>query len=358
MKAKLSAALCCLGLASPVLAQSQVTIYGLLDAGISRVSNQNGATVTKMDDGIYAPSLLGFRGSEDLGGGIQALFHLQTQLALGTGGIIPNSTQFWRQSHVGLSFRDVGTVTLGNQLDFMGEFAPALNDPGLIAGSLYAFSGGPFSKLGIPQNVTGGLDWDRTAGVRAAGTAKFQSAAFAGFSFGAMYGAPEGGANNRTVSASVKYDAGPLGLGAAFTEVAYPVAGGADVTIRNLGLGGHYVFGPVIANALLTSAENLQTNAKVRQIRVGAKWDFAAPWSLAGALSYAKGNAQLDNNHATQATATLAYAFSKRTLAYAQGVYQKTNATAKAHIMGVMDPAGASSTNTQSILRIGVHTAF
>lgn len=355
MNIRTTVALLGLGMVTPVIAQNSVSIYGLVDAGITRVSNQGGAAVTKLDDGIYAPNLLGFQGNEDLGGGMAAKFLLETQFDLGTGTTIPGPDLLWRQSFISLDFKSVGSLSAGKQIDFMGDFA--LNDPAIIVGSLYAFSGGPFAKLGIPQNVTGGLDWDRTSGVSVANSLKFQSASFGGTSIGAMYGLKEG-SGDRTVSAGIRYDDGPLGASAAYTKVDYATGAGTTTGIRNFGVGGHYILGSVISNALLTTAENVQTDAKVRQIRVGAKWDFSSPWSIAGSLAYAKGNAQLDNNHATQLTSTLAYAFSKRTLAYVQGVHQKTNAGGQAHLMGVMDPAGASSTSSQSVLRVGMHTSF
>lgn len=358
MKKNLHIALLGLVLASPVLAQGNVAIYGLLDAGVSHVSNQNGRSVKKLDDGVYTPSLLGFRGNEDLGDGLQALFLLETQIELGTGGIIPNSNMFWRQSYVGLSSSGVGKLTLGNQFDFMWDnLAPALNDPAVLAGGLYNFSGGPFAKLGIPKNLTGGLDWDRTAGARVANTVKYQSPSIGGFVLGALYGFGEG-QSDRTVSAGARYERGPLGVGAAFTEVDYRIPGAPEVSIRNWGLGGHHVFGSVIGAALVTTARNEQSGAEVYQARAGAKWNFSGLWSVGAAYTYMKGNDQLDDNHAHQVGATLSYAFSKRTLAYVQGVHQKTNPEAKAHIMGVMDPAGASSTSRQSILRIGMWTTF
>ena len=48
---------------STAYVQSNVTIYGLVDGGISYVSNQGGHSVTKFDDAIYTPNPLGIEGS-------------------------------------------------------------------------------------------------------------------------------------------------------------------------------------------------------------------------------------------------------------------------------------------------------
>lgn len=356
MRKNLHIALLGLGLASPVFAQGNVAIYGLLDAGVSYISNQNGRSETKLDDGIYTPSLLGFRGTEDLGGGLQAMFLLEIHVDVGTGGTLPPT--FWRQSYVGLSVPGFGKLTFGNQFDFMSDnIALSLNDPAVLAGGLYNFSAGPFSKLGIPKNITGGLDWDRTAGARVANTVKYLSPDLGGFTFGALYGFAEQ-RGDRTLSTGAKYQSGSTGVGAAYTEVDYRTPGAPGVTIRNWGVGGHQRIGSVMTAALVTSARNRESGAHVYRGRVGAQWNFSGPWSLGANYGYMKGNEQLDNNHAHQFGAVLIYAFSRRTLMYLQTIHQRTNSGAQAHIMGIMDPLGASSSSRQSIFRIGMWTTF
>lgn len=73
--------------ASAALAQSSsVTIYGITDVGVSRVSGVKGGSVKLLSSGIMDGSRLGFRGNEDLGGGYRAIFTLEHRLELDTGG--------------------------------------------------------------------------------------------------------------------------------------------------------------------------------------------------------------------------------------------------------------------------------
>jgi predicted porin len=105
-------------------AQSSVTLYGTVDAGIESFSNQNAAKNSKTDfagNGGELPTLWGFRGSEDLGGGQKAVFNLEGSYNSGTGANTPgnangNGNLFGRQAYAGLG-GDWGTVKLGLQVD-------------------------------------------------------------------------------------------------------------------------------------------------------------------------------------------------------------------------------------------------
>ncbi|MEO8169670.1 MAG: porin [Oxalobacteraceae bacterium] len=85
MKTKLIAGLVASCFAAPVLAQSNITIYGLVDAGIHVSSNGEG-TRTKLVSGIADGSRLGFKGTEDLGGGYKAIFNLESRVEIDNGG--------------------------------------------------------------------------------------------------------------------------------------------------------------------------------------------------------------------------------------------------------------------------------
>ncbi|MBK0114055.1 MULTISPECIES: porin [unclassified Delftia] len=102
--------------ASAAHAQS-VQIYGLVDMGIERVSNVGvGRTSVTRMPGIAGslPSRLGFRGTEDLGGNLKALFVLESGFSLDQGTLNQGGRMFGRQAYMGLQ-GSWGTLTLGRQ---------------------------------------------------------------------------------------------------------------------------------------------------------------------------------------------------------------------------------------------------
>ncbi|WP_043284060.1 porin [Paraburkholderia oxyphila] len=345
-------------------AGDSVTLYGMVDAGVSWVSNEGGHSNLKFDDGIFTPNLLGIRGSEDLGGGLHAIFDLVDQFSMGTGAIISGQGLFGRNAYVGLSSDRYGKLTLGNQYDFMTDsLFFGHDDAAMEVGGLYNFRAGPFSRIGIPGNppFASQFNWDRMAGATVQNSIKYQSPSIAGFSFGGLYGfggIPGALGSGDSVSAGVNYAQGPLGLGAAYTEVKYVESGEPDVGIRNWGVGAHYDFGKVTATLLVTTVRNTQNGGAIAEAETGASWLLAPDWAIGGSYMYMKGNGYLDNNHGHQINAIVDHFLSKRTVVYAEAVWQRTNAGAQALISGVLDPDGTSGGPNQVIARVGVQTRF
>ncbi|MCI0151408.1 porin [Paraburkholderia sediminicola] len=343
---------------------SSVTLYGLIDAGISYVSNEGGHHNVKFDDGIFVPNLWGISGTEDLGGGLHATFRLVNQFNLGNGTILTGQGLFGRNAYVGLSSDQLGTLTLGNQYDFMVDSLFFGQNDAAINVGLYNFRAGPFNKIAIPGNppFAGSFDWDRMAGGNPVpGSIKYQSNDYGGFKFGALYGfggvAGSFGSGN-TVSAGLNYEHGPFGVAAAYTEVKYFTEGQPQVGIRNWGVGAHYQLGKWTMTALVTTVRNTFNGGAIAQGEAGAAYQLAPDWVLAANYMYMKGDKFLDNNHAHQVDAIVNHILSKRTLVYVEGVYQRTNSGAQALISGVLDPTGTSSGPSQFIARIGVKTSF
>lgn len=81
-------AVAALGAVAPfAMAQSNVQVYGILDAGYAHVSGLRGGSQNQLVSGIMDGSRLGFKGNEDIGGGYRALFTMEHRLELDTGGI-------------------------------------------------------------------------------------------------------------------------------------------------------------------------------------------------------------------------------------------------------------------------------
>lgn len=102
-------------MSAPVFAQSNVTIYGLIDMGYKWQGDNvrsNVGSRSAVDSGITAGNRLGFRGTEDLGNGLKASFVYETGLNGDTAGFVGGG--FHRQSYVALS-GNFGTVALGRQ---------------------------------------------------------------------------------------------------------------------------------------------------------------------------------------------------------------------------------------------------
>jgi len=149
MKAKFLAALVATCFAAPVLAQSNVSIYGVADAGLMKQSGQTLRVVSGIADG----SRLGFKGSEDLGGGMRAIFNLEARVELDTGSQKPTL----------LSDEQGLYLTRGMGAGFNTVLTP-LGAPGaaLSAGLLQSIRGGLQVKNAPAVNPEGAL-FDRTA---------------------------------------------------------------------------------------------------------------------------------------------------------------------------------------------------
>lgn len=106
--------------ASAAMAQSQVSVYGLVDTGLvwTNHANNDGDSVVKMP-GLTGtlPSRVGFRGVEDLGGGNQAIFVLETGFGPDTGIMGSGNRLFGRAAYVGLKHTTYGTLTFGRQIN-------------------------------------------------------------------------------------------------------------------------------------------------------------------------------------------------------------------------------------------------
>ncbi len=130
-KITIPAAAAALLAASAAHAQSSVTLYGLIDAGVAYTNNvEKGGTrgpLFQATSGEINGSRFGLRGSEDLGGGLRAIFVLENGFSVTNGKLAQDNRLFGRQAYVGLSSNQFGTVTLGRQYDALVDFVAPLS---------------------------------------------------------------------------------------------------------------------------------------------------------------------------------------------------------------------------------------
>jgi predicted porin len=341
-------------------AQSSVSLFGLMDVGLTYINNEGGHSTLQFKDGQNSPNLWGITGTEDLGGGLKAIFLLRDQFVVGTGSILAGQDLWSKTAYVGLDSDRYGKITLGEQYDFMRELV--VDSPAEISGHLYAYPGGIFTKLAIPGNPSGSFDWSRLTGTPISNSVEYETPVLSGFRFGALYGfgnvAGSIGAGNAS-SFLASYQHGNFGIDADYTTTKHVGAAGApSVTIRNSAIGSRYTWGPVFMTALVTTIRNVLNGTAAESYSGGAMYHFTPAWSLGLSYMYQKGNAALSNQHANQISGILDYALSKRTSVYTLASWQRTNEGMQANINGLLGAGAASSGSTQAVFRVGLHTRF
>jgi predicted porin len=117
-------------------AQSSVTIYGRVDGGVeylNHIANGAGGTSSRWsaEGGDWGTSMLGFKGTEDLGGGTSSLFDLETAIQI-MNGTTGGGKMFSRRAYVGLKNETWGQVQAGRNLfidsDGVWEFDPFVQE--------------------------------------------------------------------------------------------------------------------------------------------------------------------------------------------------------------------------------------
>jgi len=137
-------ALAVLAASGAAMAQSSVTLYGVLDIGFGKVKNgkwgmNNGEGYSAGQDGFNSTSVIGFRGTEDLGGGLKANFNLQSGgLDLSTGA---TSVAFSREAWVGLEGAGWGAIQLGRSSSIGAKVMGAYDFNGTSYSSAYDRAG-------------------------------------------------------------------------------------------------------------------------------------------------------------------------------------------------------------------------
>lgn len=204
---------------SPWLAHAEgVTVYGIADVFVEAASAGRG-TLTRVESGGIAQSRLGFTGQEDLGGGLKAIFTLESGFAYDTGG---TGSAFWsRQAFVGLSSKDWGMLTLGHQ-----------ETPLFL--TTYAFDAFGLGNSGNYWNLS------QYSNFWVNNTVVYETPVWAGFSARLFYAPSEQSSGvGRYTAASVNYTSGPLNVVASYDE---QVIRSSGPDAKHATVGGSYDF--------------------------------------------------------------------------------------------------------------------
>ena len=296
-------ALAVLGFAGAASAQSSVTLFGIVDAGYAHLS-AGGRSVNGITNSGLNSSRLGFRGVEDLGGGLKAGFWIEGQLNndVGQGGSQTTGLDFQRRSYVSL-MGNFGEVRLGR--DYTASFW-----------NLTIYD--PFGTNGIGTNNTIALisrvgAGNSTNAVRANNSISYFLPAMGGFSgqFQIAFGENTGGVKtNNYVGFRVGYAAGPLSAAYAYgkTEGATDAA---DTKYNNIGAS--FDLGAV-KPSVLWAQEKAGSGAKVTALELG----LTAPMGQ-GELraAYSRYDVASSANDWNKLSLGYGYNLSKRTQMYA-----------------------------------------
>ncbi|RDK02246.1 porin [Paraburkholderia lacunae] len=394
--------LTCLALSSisfAAHAQSSVTLYGIVDAGLGYTSGQrvaqtkgaagkpivySNASNYAFASGTWSGDRWGIKGTEDLGDGLSAVFQLENGFNIGTGQLGQGSREFGRQAWMGLSSTKFGKLTLGRQYDPIVDFVGTIS-----AGTFLTGMGAHPGDLDNIDNQS-----------RENNSIKYTSTDFAGFRFGALYGfGNQAGSvkNQSTWSLGGQYAHGPFAIGAAYmlANNTYGANGGAwtgayDGTFassinegfasaenqRIIAAASTYQIGPV---TLGVSYSNTQYKAGSFSLFNGKEtfnsagltvaYQATPALRLAAGYDYTRGSS-INGGSApkyNQFNFASYYFLSKRTALYGLVGYQKAsgktldafgnlvNATAS---VGDVGNGISSASNAQTLVRVGIRQTF
>ncbi|WP_168787437.1 porin [Paraburkholderia aromaticivorans] len=383
---KVIGAMLAVSAALPVFAQSSVTLYGVVDDAITYVNNQLGHSNVYLRQGNLYSSRFGFRGSEDLGGGLAAIFDLQEGFDPNSGAQSSSGLAFNRQAFVGLQDRQFGTLTFGRQYTPYYQFVGPLGPVAYLTGATGAHPGD-----------LDGLDTT----IRANSSAVYTSPTFYGFRISGMYGfggVPGSWQSGSTISAAGRYDAGPLAVGVGYLLMHNTGATGglspnasasygvsainsgyvSASSVQHIAAAANYTLGSMLFglnysnvqfhpgnNSLFTDTAVFNTYGAVVRYAVGQVFDVAGGYSYTRASS---ANGIDDPAKYHQVSLKEAYHLSKRTTVYALQVWQhasgRTLAAAGAGIIdarpavGDLENATPSSTANQIAVLLGLAVSF
>lgn len=366
----------------PAFAQSTVTLYGLIDEGFDYTNNVGGSKVYELQSGYAQGSRWGMKGTEDLGGGLKAVFQIESGFNVNNGKLAQGGLGFGRQAYVGLADEKLGTVTLGRQYDSLVDYLAQTTANGNWGGYLFSH---PYDNDNTDNTF------------RVNNTVKYTSPSFSGLQFGGTYSFSNDTnfANNRQYSMGLQYATGGLLFAAAYLQANNPssTSGGAvnnggdenfvATRLRVFGAGLNYTFGAATVGFAYTNTDVTQPlssgyvgaitpagGAKLSSLRfsnfeVNAKYQFTSAFYIGAVYDYTRTsfNATSGALHPNyQSVGLMAdYNLSKRTDIYVQGAYQHAGGDKTGTVLDVAYVPGAdgvSSSSSQLVFRAAIRHKF
>lgn len=330
---------CTTGLVGTAGAQTAVTVYGVVDAGIERVDHlpSNGGSATRLVSGGEAGSRLGFRGREDLGGGLYALFTLESGFNVDTGTFGQGGRAFGRNAQVGIG-GPFGRLTAGRQVTAIYDLA-VLFDP-LGRASRYSM---PSLDPAYAARVDNSIRYELAAGPAKATL---------------MYAAGEidgSSRANRYLGADASARWGRLSLGAGYERQngAEPAAAGDSV--RRTMVAGAWDFGPMkaVAGWTLRRSSLAAFPRRTHHYWAGVNAQLSTAWYAA--LSWYAADDRDASGDSQLVSFFSSYALSKRTDVYLHLAYADNQGEAS---MGVAGQGTVQAGASQTGVLVGLRHSF
>ncbi|WP_144109831.1 porin [Paraburkholderia sp. BCC1886] len=374
-----------LGVTGAAHAQSSVTLYGLIDESVQYAHNTvNAAGNNSNQVGLVGGNLQGDRwglkGTEDLGGGLKAIFQLENGFDLNSGALGQGGKMFGRQAYVGLTGDQFGTVTLGRQYDPLVDLVQPLTADNYF-GSTFA----------TPGDVDNNDNSSRTNSA-----IKYTSPVWGGLQFEGFYalgGVAGATGSGQTWSGAATYATGPFSVAAGYfradngnsTALRTTWASTSDgtfdnqvntayLTAKSIGIASvaaQYVAGPFTASLRYSNAQykpdgNSAFNS-TEKYNIGAAYlgYQATAAALVGVgYTYTKSTGDTGATY-HQISVGGDYTLSKRTDIYLVGAYQHASGDQRTAGGAVVNAGAAigsygynSASSSQELVSLGIRHKF
>jgi predicted porin len=399
----------CAGLAGTAHAQSSVTLYGQTDIDVTYANNVQtaaksasgkpvgGRVVGMYDDGTsgLSSSRWGVKGVEDLGGGLKAVFDLESGFNLNTGGSQQGGDLFGRLALVGLSSDSYGRLTLGRQGDTSVEFVSPLTFQWTHGNA--SLHPADYDDLEFTRHLDN--------------TIKYISPSYGGFQFGGLYsfgGVAGSFTQNQIWSVGARYTGGALSLAASLIDARdpnfseYASNPGSSATGNNMGSPGSevapmsnpaiagfasasyqrtvtaaatYLLGDALLGLEYSNAQfgglgsiaslntmNYSGTTTMSTISTSLRYDVTPFFNVGTSYDYTHGGSVGQKGSATyqQLNLVAGYFLSKSTELYVVGAYEHASGVDSfgqpaVAVIGYLSP---SSTNKELVVSMGIKNTF